>query len=82
MRTAAAAMRPPFFVAGCKLDGNRRRGAGISPPHREDLPMIDRPGARRRREPDNGTLGAVVFFGLIAAAGFAVGWVTQSLGGA
>jgi hypothetical protein len=34
---------------------------------------------KRRREPDPGG-GALVFFGLIAAAGFAVGWMTQSLG--
>ena len=42
--------------------------------------MIDRLALMRRREPRDPGAGAVVFFSLIAAAGFAVGWVTQSLG--
>lgn len=33
----------------------------------------------RRREPDPG-LGALLFFSLIAASGFAFGWAAQALG--
>lgn len=35
---------------------------------------------RRRREPQGPHAEAVVYFGLIAATGFAVGWVAQALG--
>ena len=35
---------------------------------------------RRRREPDPGH-GALVFYSLIAASGFAAGWAAQFLGG-
>lgn len=41
--------------------------------------MLDGLALRRRRDPDPGA-GAFVFFGLVAAAGFAVGWMTQGLG--
>jgi hypothetical protein len=41
--------------------------------------MIDGLALKRRREPEPGG-GALVFFSLIAAAGFLVGWMTQSLG--
>jgi hypothetical protein len=41
--------------------------------------MIDGLALRRRRDPENPG-GALVFFSMIAAAGFAVGWLTQSLG--
>jgi|GEM_PF-2251492 len=34
----------------------------------------------RRSAPEDPLGGAVVFFGLVAAAGFAVGWMTQALG--
>lgn len=34
--------------------------------------------ARRRREPEGGA-GAIVFFSLIAATGFAVGWAAEFL---
>ena len=41
--------------------------------------MIEALAAKRRREPDPGS-GALLFFSLIAASGFAFGWVTQALG--
>jgi hypothetical protein len=34
---------------------------------------------RRKREPDPGA-GAIVFFSLVAASGFAVGWAAQFVG--
>jgi len=36
--------------------------------------------SRRRREPEDPGAGAIVFFSLIAAMGFAAGWATQFLG--
>lgn len=42
--------------------------------------MMESLALKRRREPDPGE-GALVFFSLIAAAGFAFGWVAQSIGG-
>jgi hypothetical protein len=36
---------------------------------------------RRRREPHDPGAGALVFYSLIAASGFAVGWAAQVLGG-
>ncbi|MDB5446998.1 MAG: hypothetical protein JWQ97_2315 [Phenylobacterium sp.] len=42
--------------------------------------MIDGLALKRRGAPDDPGAGALVFFSLIAAAGFAVGWMTQALG--
>lgn len=35
----------------------------------------------RRHEPQDPRIGALLFYGLIAASGFAVGWAAQALGG-
>ena len=42
--------------------------------------MIDAMAPRRRRQLHDPGAGALLFFSLVAAAGFAFGWVTQSLG--
>jgi hypothetical protein len=42
--------------------------------------MLDAMVLKRRRAPEDPGAGAVLFFSLIAAAGFAFGWMTQSLG--
>ncbi|HKR87881.1 MAG TPA: hypothetical protein VJS38_06870 [Phenylobacterium sp.] len=44
------------------------------------LVLAYRPVLRRKREPEEPGAGAVVFFSLIAASGFAVGWAAQFLG--
>lgn len=41
--------------------------------------MIDGQALKRRREPEGPFAAALVFFGLIAASGFAVGWMAQAL---
>ena len=42
--------------------------------------MSDGLALRRRGAPEDPWAGAFAFFSLIAAAGFAVGWMTQALG--
>jgi hypothetical protein len=42
--------------------------------------MSDGLALKRRRAPEDPGAGAWIFFSLIAATGFAVGWATQALG--
>ena len=43
--------------------------------------MFEVQALKRQGAPEDGGVGGVIFFGLIAAAGFLVGWLAQALGG-
>jgi hypothetical protein len=43
--------------------------------------MLDGLAPRRRRGPEDPVSDALAFYGLLAAAGFAAGWMAQALGG-
>ena len=63
-----------------KLGGNPRAGRGLCVDRLRRVPMNDALALKRRLAPEEPGVGPLLFFSLIAAAGFAVGWMTQMLG--